>query len=176
VDSSTIVCPAGVSICWNAFGIHPYSSQDRRFRVREVITIDLLTPEQFDANTDDLGERSDKPRRNRYRTSFRPSLKHEDLEPVIGQLESQLRVLMLERAAILKRIGVIKKTVVGLVDLFGPKVINGELQDFLSLQSAPRSRTHPALTDLCRQLLREASEPLTVRQILGQLQEKSPAA
>jgi hypothetical protein len=102
------------------------------------------------------------------------SLKHEDLEPVIGQLERQLRVLMLERAAILKRIGVIKKTVVGLVDLFGPNVINGELRDFLSLQSAPRSRTHPTLTDLCCQLLREASEPLTVRQILGQLQ--SPAA
>jgi hypothetical protein len=104
------------------------------------------------------------------------SLKHEDLEPVIGQLESQLRVLMLERAAILKRIGVIKKTVVGLVDLFGPNVINGELRDFLSLQSAPRSRTHPTLTDLCRHLLREASEPLTIHQILGQLQEKSPAA
>jgi hypothetical protein len=104
------------------------------------------------------------------------SLKHEELESVIGQLQSQLRVLKHERAAILKRIGVIKKTVVGLADLFGPNVINGELQDFLSLQSAHRSRIHPALTDLCRQLLREASEPLTVRQILGQLQEKSPAA
>ena len=42
-----------------------YSSQARRFRVRKVITIDLLTREQLNANTDALGERSDKPRRTR---------------------------------------------------------------------------------------------------------------
>jgi len=101
--------------------------------------------------------------------------RHEELEPVIGQLQSELRVLRLERAAILKRIGMIKKTIVGLADLFGADVINGELRDVLSLHSARRLRTHTGLTDLCRQLLREASEPLTVRQILGQLQERSPA-
>ncbi|MGA8618177.1 MAG: hypothetical protein WB660_06595 [Candidatus Sulfotelmatobacter sp.] len=102
------------------------------------------------------------------------SPKHEELEPVIGQLQSQLRVLKLERAAIVKRIGIIKKTVVGLADLFGSDVIKGDLQDLLPLQSAPRSRTHRGLTDLCRELLMEASEPLTVRQILRQLQDKSP--
>jgi len=68
----------------------------------------------------------------------------------------------------------IKKTIVSLADLFGSDVINGELQNLLSLQSARRLRTHTGLTDLCRQLLRESSEPLTVRQILGQLQERSP--
>jgi hypothetical protein len=99
--------------------------------------------------------------------------RHEELEPVIGQLQSELRVLRLERAAILKRIGMIKKTLVTLADLFGPDVINGELQHLLSLQSARRFRTHTGLTDLCRQLLRESSEPLTARQILGQLQERS---
>jgi hypothetical protein len=104
------------------------------------------------------------------------ALKHEGLEPVIGQLQSQLRVLKLERAAILKRIGMVKKIVVGLADLFGSEVINGELQDLLSLQSARRLRTHPGLTDLCRQLLRGVSEPRTLHQILEQLQEESPVA
>lgn len=102
--------------------------------------------------------------------------RHEELEPVIGQLQSELRVLRVERAAILKRIGTIKKTIAGLADLFGSDVINGELQDLLSLQSARRLRTHTGLTDLCRQLLKESTEPLTIRQILGQLQEKSPFA
>jgi hypothetical protein len=102
------------------------------------------------------------------------SARHEDLEPVIGQLQSELQVLRRERAAILKRIGMIKKTIVSLADLFGSDVINGELQNLLSLQSARRLRTHTGLTDLCRQLLRESSEPLTVRQIMGQLQERSP--
>jgi len=102
------------------------------------------------------------------------SARHEELEPVIGQLQSELRVLNLERAAILKRIGMIKKTIVGLGDLFGSDVINGELRALLALQAADRFRIHTGLTDLCRQLLREASEPLTARQILGQLQVRSP--
>jgi hypothetical protein len=106
-----------------------------------------------------------------------PSQSHrvEELRPVIGQLQSQLRDLELERAAIVKRIGIIRKTVFGLADIFGPDVINRELQDILPLQSARRSRTPLGLTDLCRQLLREVSEPLTVRQILRQLQDKSLA-
>ena len=102
------------------------------------------------------------------------STKHEALGPVIGQLQNRLRVLMIERAAIVKRIGIVKKTVAGLARLCGPDVIYGELSDLLRLQSTRCSRTHPGLTDLCRELLREASEPLTVRQILRQLQDKSP--
>jgi hypothetical protein len=102
------------------------------------------------------------------------SPKHGDLEPVIGELQHRLRVLTLERAAIVKRIGIIKKTVVGLADLFGSDVIKGALLDLQPIQSARCSRTHLGLTGLCRQLLREASEPLTVRQILRQLQDKSP--
>jgi hypothetical protein len=97
---------------------------------------------------------------------------HEEMKPVIGQLQSELRVLKLERAAILKRIAMIRKTLVSLADLFGPDVING--YHLLSLESAPHFRTHTGLTDLCRQLLRESSVPLTARQILGQLQERSP--
>lgn len=103
------------------------------------------------------------------------SAMHDELSPVIGQLQSELQVLKREQAAILKRIGMIKKTIVGLADLFGSEVINGELQGLLALQSARRFRTHTGLTDLCRQLLREASEPLTARDVLGQIQERSPA-
>src|SRR5579863_667305 len=102
------------------------------------------------------------------------SPKYEDLEPVIGELQHRLQVLTLERAAIVKRIGIIKKTVVGLADLFGPDVINGELQDLLPLHSGPRACARSGLTALCRQLLRETSEPLTLGEIMRQLQVKSP--
>jgi len=102
------------------------------------------------------------------------SPKYEELEPVIGELQHRLRVLMLQRAAIGKRIGIIKKTVVGLADLFGSDVIKGELQDLLPLHSGPRARTRSGLTALCRQLLRETSEPLTLGEITRQLQIKSP--
>jgi hypothetical protein len=103
------------------------------------------------------------------------SPKHEDLEPVIGELQHRLRVLTHERAAIVKRIGIIKKTVVGLADLFGSGVIKEALLDLQPIQSYRCSRTHLTLTALCHRLLREASEPLTVPQILQQLQDKSPS-
>jgi hypothetical protein len=51
------------------------------------------------------------------------SVKHKDLEPVVDQLQSQLRILKLERTAIVQRIGTIKKTIAGLADLFGSDVI-----------------------------------------------------
>jgi hypothetical protein len=100
--------------------------------------------------------------------------KHEELEPVIGQLQSRLRVLKLERAAIVKRIRMIKKTIVGLADLCGSDGIKGEQQSLLPLHSGPCARRRPGLTALCRQLLRETSEPLTLGEIIRQLQIKSP--
>jgi hypothetical protein len=99
---------------------------------------------------------------------------HDELSPVIGQLQSELRFLKLERAAIRKRIGIIKKTIVALADLFGSHVINGELQGLLAVQSGRRLRTRTGLTDFCRQLLKEASAPLTAREILGKIQEEFP--
>jgi hypothetical protein len=103
------------------------------------------------------------------------SLPREELRPLIGRLQRELRGLKLERTALVHRIGMIKKTVTGLADLFGSDVINRELQDLLSLQSADCVRPRPGLTRLCRQVLRQASKPLTMHQIFGQLQEKSAA-
>jgi hypothetical protein len=99
----------------------------------------------------------------------------DDLKPVIGCLREQLRDLRLELASILKRIMTIKKTVSGLADLFGSDVVDGGLRVLLSPEPVRRARSHPGLTDLCRQFLREASEPLTVHQILRQFQERSSA-
>jgi len=60
------------------------------------------------------------------------SSKHKDVEPIVGQLQSQLRVLQLERTAIAQRIGTIRKTIAGLADLFGSDV----LRWYLSLLAA----------------------------------------
>ena len=154
-----------------------HSSHNRCVKVRKVITIDVVfTRETHRKNI--MMPTNDSP--GHEETVTEPMLvrsaMRDELSPVIGQLQSELRVLKLERAAILKRIGTIRKTIFGLADVFGSQVMNGELQGLLELQAARRFRTHTGLTDLCRQLLREASEPLTVREILGQIQERSPAA
>jgi hypothetical protein len=100
----------------------------------------------------------------------------EDIGHVVGRVRSELRLLLLQRAAIVKRIGVIKHIIVGLADVFGTGVIDKELQDLLSKRSSPRTaRSDQGLTSVCRQTLMEVSEPLTTRQLCGWIQEKNPA-
>jgi hypothetical protein len=99
----------------------------------------------------------------------------DDRQRVIGRIQHELQLLLLEHAAIQKRIGVIKRTVIGLADVFGPDIIDGKLQDLLSKRSARPARSHPGLTDVCREILKECSQPLTVRKACGIIQEKYPS-
>ena len=100
----------------------------------------------------------------------------EHLKRVLDYIQTELRALQTERAVILKRIGTIKQTIAGLADLFGPDLINGELLNLLSSQSYRDHRTHPGLTDFCRQLLRaRPSDPLTVQEILVYVRQNCPA-
>jgi hypothetical protein len=99
-----------------------------------------------------------------------------DAARVIGRIEHELQLLLAERAAIQKRIRVIKDLIAGLAEVFGADIINGELEALLQPRSARRAnRSHPGITGLCRQILKESSEPLTARQICDMIQEKSPS-
>ena len=102
--------------------------------------------------------------------------KTEDLDRIISWIQEELRGLRLEHSAILKRIGVIKKTVSGLADVFGPSVLTEEMRGLLSVRTVSRDHSRPGPTSLCRQLLQESSEPLTIREIVGRIQEKHPGA
>jgi hypothetical protein len=108
--------------------------------------------------------------------STRDPVTTEDIGHVVDRVRSELRLLLLQRAAIVKRIGVIKHIIVGLADVFGTGVIDKELQDLLSKPSSRRTaRSDQGLTSVCRQTLMEVSEPLTTRQLCGWIQEKNPA-
>jgi hypothetical protein len=102
--------------------------------------------------------------------------KTEDLDRIVNWIQQELRVLRMEHSAILKRIGVIKKTVTGLADVFGPSVLTTEMQSLLSVRTISRDHSRPGPTALCRQLLKESSTPLTVREIVARIQEKHPDA
>ena len=100
----------------------------------------------------------------------------EDTERVVERIQHELQLLLQERAAIVKRIGVIKDTLVGLADVFGADIINEELQDLLFERSPRRTpRSHPGLTDACRRTLMELSQPLTTRQLCDRIQEVNPS-
>ena len=55
----------------------------------------------------------------------------ESVEHVVGRIKHELQLLLLERAAIVKRIGVIKRTIEGLADVFRADIAGDELRDVL---------------------------------------------
>jgi len=100
----------------------------------------------------------------------------EDIGHVMGRVHSELRFLLLERAAIVKRIGVIKHMIAGLADVFGIHVIDKDLQELISKGSSRgTARSDEGLTTVCRKTLMESSEPLTTRQLCSCIQERNPS-
>jgi hypothetical protein len=97
----------------------------------------------------------------------------EDVEHVVGRIQRELQSLRSEHAAIAKRIGLIKNTIAGLAEVFGPGVVGQELQGLLRVELIKRRRCR-GLTDACRELLKETSEPQTLKQISARIQERFP--
>jgi hypothetical protein len=97
----------------------------------------------------------------------------EDVEQVVGRIQRELQTLRTEQVAIAKRIGLIKNTIAGLAEVFGPGVVGQELQGLLKVEPVKRRRSR-GLTDACRELLRETSEPQTLKQISARIHERFP--
>ena len=99
-----------------------------------------------------------------------------DSQHVVERLHRELRSLLTERATILKRIGVIKYTIAGLADVFGPEAIDEELRGLLTQWPASRTpRSRPGFTEICRDILKNANHPMTARQLLSKMQAEHAA-
>lgn len=94
---------------------------------------------------------------------------------MVERIKHELRLLMLERATIVKRIGVIKHTIAGLADVFGVDVVGEETWNLLSEPSVHRRSAHPGITDACRLALMDFGEPVTTHQLCDRLQETNPS-
>jgi len=92
---------------------------------------------------------------------------------VVERIHRELQALRTEHAAIAKRIGLIKNTITGLAEVFGPGVVGQELQSLLATEPVKRRRNR-GLTDACRELLRETSEPQTLKQISNEFRSAFP--
>jgi hypothetical protein len=96
-----------------------------------------------------------------------------DIERVVGQIQQQLQILRAEHVAIAKKIWLIKNTIAGLAEVFGPGVVGADLQSMLTPALVRRRRSR-GLTDACREALQEDSEAQTLKQISGRIQERYP--
>src|SRR6202011_3410980 len=82
------------------------------------------------------------------------------VDHVMARIKDELRLLALERAAIGTRIGVIKYTLIGLVNIFGSDMINEELRALIFRHTNARTTPdQPGFTNICRQILRDISQP-----------------
>jgi hypothetical protein len=79
---------------------------------------------------------------------------------------------MRQRADLMKRIGTVKQTIVGLANLFGDQVLTDELLELVDRKSNGRQ---PGFTKACRMVLMESEQPLGARDVCEQIQQKVPA-
>jgi len=93
-----------------------------------------------------------------------------NVQEVVKTAHEELRELMRQRADIMKRIGTIKQTIVGLANLFGGGILN---EDLLELVDRKTSGRQPGFTRACRMVLMEAACPLGAREVCEQIQQKS---
>src|SRR5947209_1220514 len=93
------------------------------------------------------------------------------VQEVVKAAHEELRQLMRQRAEIMKRIGTVKQTIVGLANLFGDNVLSEELLELVDRKSGGRQ---PGFTKACRMVLMEANRPLGAREVCEQIQQRIP--
>jgi hypothetical protein len=90
---------------------------------------------------------------------------------VIQRADQELRHLMAERAELTKRIGTVKRTMMGLAKLFGDDNMDAVISGLVDRKRGPRQ---PGITGACRRVLMEARRPMSGRQVCDEIQRTAP--
>ncbi|HEY1262035.1 MAG TPA: hypothetical protein VGF06_00845 [Terriglobales bacterium] len=93
------------------------------------------------------------------------------VQEVLRAAQDELRQLMSQRSEIMKRIGTVKQTILGLANMFGDSVLNEDLLELVDRKSGGRQ---PGFTKACRMVLMEADRPLGAREVCEQIQRRLP--
>ncbi len=93
------------------------------------------------------------------------------VQEVVKAAQEELSVLLRQRAEVMKRIGTVKQTIVGLANLFGEEVLSEELLELVDRRSSGRQ---PGFTKACRMVLMEANRPMGAREVCQQIQKRLP--
>ncbi len=91
---------------------------------------------------------------------------------VIRQAHEELRVLLRQRAEIMKRIGTVKQTIAGLANLFGDGILS---EDLAELVDRRRNGRKPGFTKACRMVLMDAGRALAAREVCEGIENRMPA-
>jgi hypothetical protein len=91
------------------------------------------------------------------------------VEAILQKAHEELCDLLRQRLEVTRRIGSVKQTIVGLIKLFGDGVVADELRVEHRVY-----RRGEGVTDSCRRVLMEASEPMSSRRVCDLIQQTAP--
>ena len=92
------------------------------------------------------------------------------VQEVIRSAERELSALLQQRCEVMKRIGSIKQTLVGLANMFGDSILSEQLLELLERNTVRKS----GFTQACRAVLMESPTALSARQVCELLRKKFP--
>ena len=93
------------------------------------------------------------------------------LNKILEEMYGEFQALMVQRAAILRRIGTIKQTIIGLAKLFGNEVVGERVLQVVEQRSSTRSR---GFTRTCRVVLMESTRPMVCQEVCEEIQRRNP--
>jgi hypothetical protein len=93
------------------------------------------------------------------------------VQQVIQTAHEELLQLLQQRAEVMKRIGTVKQTIVGLANLFGDEILSDDLLELVDRK--PNGR-QPGFTKACRTVLMESRRPMGVREVCAELERRAP--
>ena len=91
---------------------------------------------------------------------------------ILEEIYGEFQALTNQRDAILRRIGTLRRTIVGLANLFGDEVVGESILEMVDRKSSTRSH---GLTRTCRLVLMESSGPLMCHQVCDEIKRRNPA-
>jgi hypothetical protein len=103
--------------------------------------------------------------------SAMPGEPNQNVLDVVERAEQELRGLLKERAEITKRISTVKRTIVGLANLFGDGVLGSALSHMVDRESSPRQR---GITKACRRVLMDAQQPMSASAVWDEIRQTAP--
>ena len=99
------------------------------------------------------------------------SAENEHVQEVVRRAREELRLLLQQRAEVMRRIRTIERTIDGLANLFGDVVLSEEL---LELPGSRSNGRQTGFTEACRMILMDANRALSARDVCDRIQEKLP--
>lgn len=88
------------------------------------------------------------------------------VQSVLRHVHDELIQLCEQRNAIMRKICIAKRTIVGLAGLYGDGTLNDSLRELVGKGTSQR---RPGLTNMCRRILMEADQSMSAQEVLDEI-------